>query len=267
MILWLNFPGVNKNMLEDNENTTRIQLAAVCRLIDHFGWSDAILNHTSARDPKNPAHFLMNPFGLLYSEMKAMDLVKVDSAGNNVGINQGVVNVAGVVLHSAILAARSDVNCVIHTHTPYGVAVSMLENGLQCNDQMSMLFHNSVGYHDFEGIVVNEDEKQRLTEALGNNKCLILRNHGLVALGSSIAEAFFNYYYLEFACRAQIQVMSTGNKISPVLNAVKNHTFEQHEFFTKQQAPTSKSEMPGIPHVMLAALMRMLDKKDSSYRE
>jgi ribulose-5-phosphate 4-epimerase/fuculose-1-phosphate aldolase len=256
-----------KFLVGNDEKTIRVQLAAACRLIDHFGWSDVVLNHISARDPKNPDYFLMNPFGLLYSEMTASSLVKVDQAGNNVGPNQGTVNAAGVVLHGAILDARPDVNCVIHTHTPYGVAVSMLEEGLQCHDQMSMLFHNSVGYHDFEGIVVNEAEKQRLTKALGNNKCLILRNHGLVAVGGSIAEAFFNYYYLEFACRVQIHVLSSGAKINSVLDAIKTHTFDQHEYFTKQQAPTVQDKIPGIPQIMFAALLRMLDKKDDSYQE
>ncbi len=219
------------------------------------------------RDPKKPEHFFMNPFGLLYSEITASNLIKVDQAGNNISDNQGVVNAAGVVLHSAILEARPDVNCVIHTHTPYGVAVSMLKEGLQCNDQTSLLFYNNVGYHDYEGIVVDETEKQRLTKALGNNKCLILRNHGLITVGSSIAEAFFNYYYLEFACRAQIYALSTGTQLNLIDETVKKHTFEQHEYFTKQQSPTSQDKIPGVPHIMFAALMRMLDKKDNSYRE
>lgn len=251
-----------------DENAARVQLAAVCRLMDHYGWTDVILNHVSARVPEATDRFLMNPYGLDYSEVNASHLVKLDMACKPFDDNAWPVNVAGVMLHSAIYEARPDVHCAIHTHTPYGVAVSMLEEGLLCDDQMSMLFHGSVGYHDFEGIVVNPDEKDRIQKALGNNKCLILRNHGLVAVGASIAEAFWNYYYLEFACRVQMQVMATGAKIKTVDRATKAHTFNQHEFFCKEKAPTVSADVfPGNIEVMFAALMRMLDRKDALYRK
>lgn len=257
-----------KPLNNQTERAIRIQLAAVCHLLEHFGWSDAILNHASARNPENPNHYIMNPFGLMYQEVTASNLVKIDFNGHALDADAWPVNKAGAVLHSAIYEARSEINCVIHTHTPYGVAVSILDCGLLCSDQMAMLFHNSVGYHDFEGIAVNADEKSRFAENLGKNKCLILRSHGLVATGRSVAEAFWNYYYLEFACRVQILALSTGKDIRIVSDKIKSHTFEQHEFFCHEKAPTAEAEFPGNFDVMLSALMRMLDRKgDSSYKE
>jgi ribulose-5-phosphate 4-epimerase/fuculose-1-phosphate aldolase len=250
----------------NDESAARVQLAAACRLMEHYDWSDVILNHVTARVPEQAEQFLMNPFGLMYSEVCASNLVKVDFAGQSIGEQHWPVNQAGIVLHSAIYAARPDVNSIIHTHTPAGVAVSMLECGLLCSDQMSLLFHDRVGYHDFEGIVVNEEEQQRLVKNVGKNKCLILRNHGLVALGASIAEAFWNYYYLEFACRVQLDVMATGSKLNSVAASIKTHTFAQHEYFCKEQAPTSLPDFPGNIDLMFAALLRMLDRRDDSYR-
>jgi ribulose-5-phosphate 4-epimerase/fuculose-1-phosphate aldolase len=251
-----------------SEKAVRIQTAAVCRLLEHFGWSDAILNHVTARVPKQQTNFFMSPFGLMYDEVCASNLVKVDFAGNCLDENPWPVNRAGVVLHSTIYEARPDINCIIHTHTPYGVAVSALECGLLCNDQMAMLFHDSVGYHDFEGIVIDDDERSRLAQDLANNKCLILRNHGLVATGRTVAEAFWNYYYLEFACQVQILAMASGKPFYKVPTSVHAKAFAQHEHFCKEKAPTQDQAFPGNFDMMLNALMRMLERRgDFSYKD
>lgn len=255
----------NKPLPHQNVNDIKIQLSAVCHLLEHFGWSDAILNHVSARVPNNH-EFFMNPYGLMYQEITASSFVTLNLKGQVTDNHAWPVNKAGIILHTAIYEARSDINCIIHTHTPYGVAVSTLECGLLCNDQMAMLFHDSVGYHDFEGVVTGEDEKIRIANDLAKNKCLILRNHGLVATGNTVAEAFWNYYYLEFACKVQILSLSTGMKNNNVSNQTKAHAFLQHEYFCRQTAPTNLEDGPGNFDTMLQALMRMLDRKGVPYK-
>ncbi len=241
-----------KSYLDYKVHNTRVELAAICHLIDHYGWSDIILNHVSARVPEEKIDkFLMNPYGLLYDEITASDLVEVDFTGNQVDESSLPVNKPGSILHSAIYHSRSDINSIIHTHTAYGVALSMLEEGLILSDQMSMIFHGKIGYHDFEGIITSETEKSLITENLADNKCLILRNHGLVATGRSVAEAFWNYYYLEFACKTQILALSTGKKINEVSPVIKNITFNQHELFGSKEAPATDSNLPGNYEVML----------------
>lgn len=267
MLDYYNPYEVLKPLDDKNESSLRIQLAAVCHLLEYYGWSDAILNHVTARLPENQNQFLMNPFGLMYQEITASNLVKLDLNGSKIGDNSWPVNKPGFILHSAIYEYRPDINCVIHTHTPYGVAISMLEKGLICSDQMAMLFHDSVGYHDFEGVVIDEDEKTRIARDLGLNKSLILRNHGLVATGRTIAEAFWNYYYLEFACKTQIIALSSGMQINQVPENIKSLSFKQHEYFCKDKAPTEENTFPGNFEVMLLALMRMLDRKGSIYKD
>ncbi|NRB11332.1 MAG: class II aldolase/adducin family protein [Rickettsiaceae bacterium] len=268
MVIELIEPKQKQLELNDKIKVTKIQLAAICHLIDHFGWSDMILNHVSAKIPEGHTDtFLMNPYGLLYDEITASSLVEVDFAGNQVDKSSLPVNKPGSILHSTIYQARSDINAVIHTHTPYGVALSMLEEGLILNDQMSMIFHNKIGYHDFEGIITSPAEKSRIAENLADNKCLILRNHGLVATGKSIAEAFWNYYYLEFACKTQILALSTGKKINAVTTAIKDTTFKQHERFGSKEAPTTSNNLSGNFEAMLTSLMRMLDRKKVKYKE
>lgn len=249
-----------------SEEAVRVQLAAVCHMIENFGWSDAILNHVSARVPSHNDRFIMNPYGLMYQEITASKLVKVDYNGTNIDKSPWSVNMPGLVLHAAIYEARPDITSIIHTHTPYGVAISILECGLRCTDQMAMLFEDRVGYHDFEGILISPDEKAKIAKNLGRNKCLILRNHGLVATGRSIAEAFWNYYYLEFACKVQVLAMSTGSKIKQVPKETRNHAYEQHEFFCQEKAPTVGQTFPGNCDMMLHAFMRMLDRKGCDYR-
>ncbi len=249
-----------KPVICSTEKDARIQLAATCHLIDYYGWSDSILNHCSARVPRESGKFLMNPYGLMYNEVTASNLSVVPPADKVLEKSQWPASKPGSILHSTIYEAREDINCIIHTHTEYGVAVSMLEEGLICEDQMAMLFHDNIGYHEFEGIVINEDEKLRIKKSLGNNKCLILRNHGLVATGRSIAEAFWNYYYLEFACKVQILAKSSSMKLNKVKKDIKNTARKQHDYFCSKQAPTAAESIPGNYDVFFNAHLRLLDK-------
>jgi ribulose-5-phosphate 4-epimerase/fuculose-1-phosphate aldolase len=194
----------------------RLDLAACYRLADMFGFSDIIWNHITAKVP-GTEHFLINRFGLRYDEVTASNLVTVDLDGNV--INPGSVatgedvNVTGFVIHSAIHAARPDIHCVMHSHSSAGMAVAALKEGLIPMGIDGMAFHNRVAYHDFEGMSVDTDERERLAADLGKNKVMILRNHGLLACGETVGEAFMKMYYLERACSIQVQVLATGREI------------------------------------------------------
>lgn len=250
-----------------DEIQTRVQLAALFRMIDHFGWGEVILNHTSARVPGKTDEYFINPFGTMYHEITASSLVRVNLQGEVLSSGKPPVNMAGLVLHSAIYAARPDVNCIIHTHTPNGVAVASLECGLLCNDQMSLMFYNNIGYHAYEGITVEEDEKTRIVTNLGKYDCLILRNHGLVATGQSISLAFWNYYQLEAACKVQLKILSTQTHVSVIPEEIKKRTFEQHEKFNKNHGPAEGMSFGNNAEVAFAALLRLMDKKDKSYQD
>jgi ribulose-5-phosphate 4-epimerase/fuculose-1-phosphate aldolase len=194
---------------------TRIDLAACYRLVDLYGMTDLHLNHISARVPGNETHFLINPFGMMYEEITASSLIKIDLDGNiiaNANPEYGL-NLAGYVIHSAIHRARHDVACVLHTHTNAGMAVSALKCGLLPLTQTAMRW-SRIAYHDFEGVVVDLDEQKRLIENLGDSEVMILRNHGLLACGRSIAQAFNSIYRLERACQAQLQAMAANAELS-----------------------------------------------------
>ena len=194
-----------------DEKELRVQLAAVYRLIDQFQMSDLIDTHISARLPGSGS-FLLNPFGMMFHEITSSNLVKVDFKGHAIDSQAWSVNPA-VVIHSAILSARPDVNCVLHTHSRYGTAVSMLECGLLPASQFALMFYNRVADHDYEGVVLDLAEQERLVKDLGNKDVMILRNHGLLTVGRTIAEAFILMFYLEKACEAQILAQSTGSPL------------------------------------------------------
>src|SRR5262245_3085640 len=178
----------------------RVNLAACYRLVEHFGWTDLIYTHISARVPGEGGHFLLNRFGLLFEEVTASNLIKVDLEGNLVEEPDAPMHRAGFVIHSAIHGGRDDVECVIHTHSKAGVAVAAMQEGLLPLSQHAQLFYGRVSYHDYEGLAVDIDERARLVRDLGDNPVMILRNHGLLAVGPSIPLAFSNLFNLQFAC-------------------------------------------------------------------
>lgn len=208
----------------------RRDLAAAYRLVALYGMDDSIYTHISARVPGKSDQFLINPFGMLFRDITASSLVKIDLEGQLVEPSEYDVNPAGFTIHSAVHAARHDAVCVLHTHTVAGVAVSSLADGLQPCNQWALQFHDRVRYHDFEGIALNHDERERLVADLGPTaRALILRNHGLVTLGRSVAEAFILMHNLERACRVQLAIQSTGQPIYPVPEAVRELTASQYE--------------------------------------
>ncbi len=240
---------------QNTERDARLNLAACYRLIAHFGMDDLIYTHISARVPGSPGHFLINPYGMMFHEITASSLVKIDYDGNLVEPAQHPINYAGFVIHSAIHAARPDVTCVLHTHTRAGVAVSCLKEGLLSLNQFSAGFYNRVGYHDYEGIATNLDERQRLVRDVGDKRVLILRNHGLLTAGRSVPEAFQLMYYLEQSCRVQMDLMASRGSTNPLSDEVSEYTARQCETGTQH----GEREWP--------ALLRLLDAKDPSYQQ
>jgi ribulose-5-phosphate 4-epimerase/fuculose-1-phosphate aldolase len=213
----------------DAERQVREDLAAAYRLVALYGMDDSIYTHISARVPGTDDQFLINPFGMLFRDITASSLVKIDLAGNLVEPSAYDVNPAGFTIHSAVHAARHDAVCVLHTHTVAGVAVSSLAGGLQPCNQWALQFHNRVTYHDYEGIALNHAERERLVADLGpESRAMILRNHGLVTLGRSVAEAFILMHNLERACRVQVAVQATGQPIYPVPDEVCELTAQQY---------------------------------------
>jgi ribulose-5-phosphate 4-epimerase/fuculose-1-phosphate aldolase len=246
-----------QDIVSEAEWNTRINFAAAYRLIAHFGMSDLIYNHITARVPGSHTEFLINPYGMMYEEITASSLVKVDLDGNvlfNVDENFSV-NRAGYVIHSAIHAARHDVECVIHTHTRAGMAVSVLECGLLPLTQMAMRF-DAIAYHEYEGVAVDLDEQSRLVKDLGERDVMILRNHGLLSVGKSIAEAFNAMYWLEMACRAQVDAMACNTPLHVPPQTVVEKT--NHLYRPQVRRPFGVMEWP--------AMLRLLDRRDESYK-
>ena len=191
----------------------RVDLAACYRLVAMYGWDDIVFTHISARLPGPDHHFLINPYGMMFEEITASSLVKVDEQCNKVLDSPYPVNPAGFVIHSAIHAGRPDVQCVLHTHTPDGVAVSAQEHGLLPISQQATIALSSIGYHDYEGIAVNDAEKPRLVNDLGRNANFILRNHGLLTVGHSVEEAAWWFITMERTCHAQLMAEAAGTPI------------------------------------------------------
>ena len=215
-------PAAERRMRED--------LAAAYRLVALYGMDDSIYTHISARVPGTEDQFLINPFGMLFRDITASSLVKIDLDGRLVEPSDHDVNPAGFTIHSAVHAARHDAVCVLHTHTVAGVAVSSLAEGLQPCNQWALQFHRRVTYHAFEGIALDHEERVRLVADLGpTSRALILRNHGLVTLGRSVAEAFVLMHNLERACRVQVAIQGTGQAVNPVPEAVCELTARQYE--------------------------------------
>ncbi len=190
-----------------SEAAARRELAACYRLFDCLGWSEMIFNHITLRvdsGPGGPPHYLINPFGLHYSEVTADNLVKIDVDGKDIADSGRLVNRAGFVIHGAIHQARADAHCIMHVHTTAGCAVACKESGLRHDNFYSAAFYGDVGYHDYEGVTTGVEERPRLVQALGSKRCLILRNHGLLVVGQSIPEAFQRLWMLQRACEIQL---------------------------------------------------------------
>ncbi|CAG9275218.1 Class II aldolase [Paraburkholderia unamae] len=215
----------------DAEWKTRCELAALYRVLAHYRMTDHIYTHISARVPgTDKDHFLINPYGLMFHEITASSLVKIDTEGNiieNVNQDRQRVNTAGFMIHSAVHMARHDISCVAHTHTAAGIAVSAQEHGLLPISQHALMFYGRTSYHNYEGIATDEAERARLVKDLGNNKAMILRNHGLLAAGRTIADAFVVLYYLERACQIQISALAGGSELNFPPEAVRQHTSDQ----------------------------------------
>ncbi|MBD1551380.1 class II aldolase/adducin family protein [Pseudomonas typographi] len=207
----------------------RCDLAALYRLVAYYRMTDLIDTHITLRVPGSGQHFLINRYGVPFEHMRASDLVLIDFEGNPVPGPFGVqrVNTAGFVIHSAIHAARADMHCVIHTHTAAGMAVAAQRDGLLPLTQHALKFYGHLAYHTYEGIALSLDERERLVADLGPHKAMILRNHGLLAGGASVAEAFHEIYFLERACQAQVQAMAGAAALVQPSEAVCRHTAEQ----------------------------------------
>ncbi|CAN5289705.1 class II aldolase/adducin family protein [soil metagenome] len=215
--------------IADAEWATRVQLAAAYRLAAHFGLTDLIYTHISARVPGEPGRFLLNPHGWFFDEITASSLVKIDVDGSPVGDQRFEVNAAGFTIHSALHQSRHDVDCVVHLHTDAGMAVAALECGLLPLNQISMQFHDRVAYHDYEGISLELDERERIVASMGSENHMILRNHGLLTVGRSVAEAFTRMFYLNRACEIQVKTLSMGQKVVLPSPEVCEHAAQQHD--------------------------------------
>jgi ribulose-5-phosphate 4-epimerase/fuculose-1-phosphate aldolase len=246
-----------RKQVSEEEWQARVDLAAAYRLVAHYGWDDLIFTHLSSRVPGSDHHFLINPYGMMFEEITASSLVKIDLAGEKVMSSPFFINPAGFTIHSAVHAAREDALCVIHLHTDHGIAVSAQAGGLLPISQQSLFALASVAYHNYEGVALNAEEKGRLVADLSNKSFMILRNHGLLTLGRTAAKAFLSMYILESACRIQILAQSGGAELLPVPPPIVKGVAAQMDAVTVGQG--AQLAWPG--------LLRKLDRIDPSYRE
>ena len=236
-----------------NEKELRIQLAAAYRIFNHFKWDYLIYGHLTARVPGPEKHFLINPFGLRYDEVTASNLVKIDIDGNIVEPSKHPVNPAGFIIHSAIHATREDAHCVMHSHTTAGMAAASLKNPIKNIDFSGTMFADRIAYHDFEGVTLRREECKRLSGNLGDKDVMILRNHGLLSVGSTIAQAFIRLHDLERACQVQMLARGVNEEIIEISdNIAKAHATEIEN--------SDKGELA------FKALMRLMEKKDPSFK-
>ena len=243
--------------MTETERQQRIALAACYRLVDLYDMSDGIGTHISARIPDRPEAFLINPYGWFFDEITASSLVAVDANGEALGSEgEQPVNPAGFNLHSCVHEARPEAMCVLHTHSVAGMAVSALAEGLLPVNQHAMQFYDRIGYHDYEGLVTHPKEQQRIAGDLGDAHALVLRNHGLLTLGSSVAEAFYRMWRLEKACRAQLQTLATGHELVLPDREVVSRT---SEIYAGSSALISEFAWEGF--------LRKLDRHNPGYAE
>jgi len=224
-----------RSSVSDEEWKQRVDLAACYRLVALFGWDDLIFTHISARVPGPEHHFLINPYGLMFDEITASSLVKVDLHGHKVLDSPHEINPAGFTIHSAIHAARDDAKCVLHVHSVNGIAVSAQVEGVLPLSQHSIFVLSSLAYHDYEGVALDEDEKPRLVHDLGDKRYLMLRNHGLLTVGRSVAEAFVAMYFFETTCMIQVRALCGGDvdAVRRISDAIVAGAPEQWEKVTR----------------------------------
>ena len=249
--------AVVRDAVSAEEWQVRVDLAAAYRVVALFGWDDLIFTHISARVPGPEHHFLINPYGLMFDEITASSLVKVGLDGMKVMESAYDINPAGFTIHSAVHAAREDAMCVMHLHTRHGVAISAKKHGLLPISQQSLFSLASIAYHDYEGLALNDDEKPRLVADLGDKNNLILRNHGLLTIGSNAAEAFLAMYNLERSCEIQLMAEAGGAELvqisKPILEGI---------------AAQAKAATKGLGgDLVWPGLLRKLDRLDPSYRD
>jgi len=244
-----------KSQVTEAEWEQRVALAACYRLVAQYHWDDLIFTHISARVPGPEHHFLINPYGMLFGEITASSLVKVDLGGAKVLASPYEVNPAGFTIHSAIHAARNDAQCVLHVHSVNGIAVSAQEEGLQPLSQHSIFVLASLAYHDYEGVALVEDEKPRLVRDLGDKDFLMLRNHGLLTVGRSVAEAFVSMYLFETACMIQVRAQAGGGRLRRIGDPIVEGAGEQWRKVTHGSGGA----------LAWPALLRRLDTTDAAY--
>ena len=242
----------------DAEWAARLELAACYRIFDHLGWSESIYNHISVKVPDDDGAFLINPYGLLYSEVCASNLVKIDIDGNIVGSGTYPVNKAGFVQHSYFHRNVPWAHAICHTHTTATMAVSSLKGGLQPVNFYACNFAGRIGYHDFEGVTVRSEEGDRLLANLGEKRVLMLRNHGPVILGKSLPEVFITHWSLQRACEIQLATLSMGQPIVVPDEVIKVHHRDLHETMIPGTQPGATD---------FAAWTRRIDKIDRSWRD
>jgi ribulose-5-phosphate 4-epimerase/fuculose-1-phosphate aldolase len=240
------------------ERQLRIDLAACYRLVAAYGWDDLIFTHISARVPGPEHHFLINPYGLMFGEITASSLVKIDLDGRKVDGSPHEINPAGFTIHSAVHAAREDAQCVLHVHSVNGLAVSAQEEGVLPLSQHSMFVLASLAYHDYEGVALDEDEKPRLVRDLGAKRFLMLRNHGLLTVGRSVAEAFVAMYFFETACTMQVRALAGGVPVRRIGAPILAGADQQWERVTRGA---------GVGSLAWPALLRKLDATNPGYRD
>ena len=209
-----------REQVSDEEWAIRVDLAAAYRLVAHYGWDDLIFTHISARVPGPEHHFLINPYGMMFEEITASSLIKIDMAGELVMPSDYVVNQAGFTIHSAAHEARDDAKCVMHLHTLDGTAVSTDSRGLLPLNQTSLLIRDQIAWHEYEGVAVDLDERPRLQKDLGDKNYMLLWNHGTLTCGGTVAEAFQRMYFLERACSMQVRTLSTGADLHPPMDEI-----------------------------------------------
>jgi len=246
-----------RSHVSDAEWQLRTDLAACYRAIALHGWDDLVFTHVSARVPGPDHHFLINAYGMMFEEITASSLVKVNLAGEKVLDSEYEVNPAGFVIHSAVHDARQDSGCVLHTHTRAGVAVSAQAGGLLPISQTALFPYATLAYHSYEGVALNDAEKPRLVADLGNNNAMILRNHGLLTVGASVADAFLMMYLLETACQIQVMAQSGGGELVPVPAPIVAGIQAQAEQVTKGLGGS----------LVWPGLLRKLDRRDPSFRD
>jgi ribulose-5-phosphate 4-epimerase/fuculose-1-phosphate aldolase len=255
----LSIPSM-KGYVSAAEWQTRQDLAAAYRLTAHYGWSDLVFTHISARVPGEEGAFLINPYGLFFDEITASSLIKINAQGTPLQESPFPVNPAGFVIHSAVHAARHDAAFVMHTHTANGVAVAAQKNGLLPISQQSIFILASLGYHAYEGVALSDDEKPRLVADLGLNTYLMLRNHGMLTVGKTMADAFLAMYLMESACNIQIRAQAGGNVLGKDL-------IEIDPSIIAGASAQSKQVTKGLGGSLIwPGLLRKLDKLDASYK-